>query len=145
MNALMTRLMRRPLLAASIVAILVGDVALASVAISAHGSDSVVAAAPSAALAAASVVAAPADHTYRCPDCGVIESAREIGAPDEETAVKSPGRIASGKRGAIAAKPFRNYEITVRMPDGTMRVVRDPKSARWKQGEEVTIIAGADQ
>ena len=143
MNAQMIRLVHRPLLAGSIAAILVGGVALASIAISSQGS--VFAAAPPAASAALPVIAAPVGHTYRCPDCGVIESAREIGAPDEETAVKSPGRIASGNRGGIAARPFRNYEITIRMRDGSMRVIEDHKSARWRQGEPVTIIAGADQ
>lgn len=144
MNALMNRFFHRPLVAGSIVAILVGDVALASVAISAQGLDRVFAAAPPAASAALPIIAAPAGRTYRCPDCGVIESAREIGAPEDVPAVRSQGRVASRNRGRIAVKPFRNYEITVRMQDGTMRVVRDHKSARWRQGEPVTIIAGMD-
>ena len=138
-------LLHRPLLVGSIAAILVSGIAIASVAISAQGFDSVLAGAPPADAAALHTIAAPAGHVYRCPECGVIESTREIGGPGEKTGVGASDRSAAGKRAEIEAKPMRNYEITIRMQDGSMRVIKDPKSARWRQGESVTVIAGVDQ
>lgn len=143
MNTQMNRLLHRPLLVGSVAAILI--VGIASVAISAQGFDGVFAAAPPADAAAVPASAAPAGSAYNCAECGVIESMREIQDPDENAAVKSRGRVAAGNRGGVAAKPFRNYEITIRMRDGSMREIRDPKSARWRQGERVIIIAGMDQ
>lgn len=145
MNTQTNRLLHRPLLVGSIAAILVGGIAIASVAIPAQSFDGVPAGAPPAEAAALHASAAPLGHVYRCPDCGVIESTREIEGPDEQTGVGASGRASAGRRGGIEAKPFRNYEITIRMRDGSMRVIRDPRSARWRQGEPVTIIAGADR
>ena len=68
-------------------------------------------------------------HSGRsCPECGVIQSAREIEVP-----------------GAAAGTltPPRGYEITVRLQDGSTQVITDPNPARWKSGERVSIIAGS--
>jgi len=140
MNTQTNRLLHRPLLVGGIAAILVSGVAIASVAISAQGFDGIFGGAPPAASAAVRASPASVVHSYRCADCGVIESTRTIEDADDQTGVG-----ASGKGGGIEARPFRNYEITVRMQDGSMRVIKDPRSARWRQGEPVTIIAGADQ
>jgi outer membrane lipoprotein SlyB len=72
----------------------------------------------------------------------VIESTRKIEAPDEKTGVNASGRIAAG--GETGRKPGRNYEITIRLRDGSMRVITDANPARWRHGERVTIIAGLD-
>lgn len=125
-------IMHRPLFAGGIAATLVSGIAIASLAISAQGSSGGIA--PAAALqpAAALLVAAPGPsfRGYRCGDeCGVIESTRNIEALDELA-----GTSASG----------RNYEITIRLRDGSMRVVRDANPARWRNGERVTIIAGVN-
>jgi len=135
-----------PLLVGGIAAILVSGIALGSLAISAHGSDSALAPAKPTAAAVAPAIAAPGPGTraYRCGGCGVIESTRKIEAPDENTGVNASGRRAAGNRGAIEAKPLENYEITIRLQDGSMRVIRDAKPARWRHGEQVTIIAGLD-
>ena|SRR5487761_1913200 len=145
MDTQTNRLLHRPLLVGSIAAILVGGIAIASLAIPAHGFNGAVAPAEASEAVAVPVRAAPATRSYWCAECGVIESAREIEGPDEQTGVGASGRMAAGNRGGLEAKPFRNYEITVRMRDGSMRVIEDHKSARWKPGELVTIIAGADQ
>ena len=71
-------------------------------------------------------------------------STRAIEAPDENSEVNASGRIAAGNRGEIKAKPVRNYEITVHLRDGSMRVVTDANPARWRHGEKVIIIAGSD-
>jgi hypothetical protein len=139
------RLLHRPLLVGSVAAILISGIVIASVAISAQSFDGVLAGAPPADASALHASAAPVGHVYRCPDCGVIESARQIEGPAEQTGAGASGRMAAGKRDGIEAQSFRNYEITVRMQDGSMRVIKDPRSARWRQGEPVTIIAGADR
>lgn len=144
MNTQTNRLLHRPLLIGSIAAILLSGIAIASLAIPAQGFNGAVAPAEAPEAAAVPVRAAPATRSYWCAECGVIESAREIETPDKKSIVKSPPPMATGNRSGIEAKPFRNYEITVRMQDGSMRVIKDPKSARWRQGEPVTIIAGAD-
>ena len=64
---------------------------------------------------------------------------RKIDTPDDHSGV-----AAQGKSGAIEGEPLRNYEITIRMQDGSMRVIREAKSAYWRHGEPVTLIAGAD-
>jgi hypothetical protein len=132
------------LLGGGIVSVLVSGIAIASVAFSAQGFNGVVAQfeAPEAAVPPA--IAAPAPRSRRCAECGVIESVQETKAPEEIAPVKSTGRIAAGSRGKIEAKPLGNYEITIRMQDGSMRVITDPKPAGWRHGEPVTIIAGVD-
>jgi hypothetical protein len=130
-------------LVGSIAAILI--VGIAFVAISAQGFDGVFAAAAPAEAAALPASAAPAGNAYKCAQCGVVESTREIEDPDENAAAKSRGRAPAGNRGEIQAKPFRNYEIIIRMRDGSIREIRDPRSARWRQGERVIVIAGMDQ
>ena len=38
----------------------------------------------------------------------------------------------------------RNHEITVRMADGSSRVIEDANPARWRAGERLMVIAGTD-
>jgi hypothetical protein len=144
MNMQANKPLHLPLLAGGIAAILVSGIAIGSLAISAQGFNGIPAPAEPPAAIAAPAIAAPGARAYRCAECGVIESTRKIEAPDEKTGVNARGRIAAGNRGAIEAKPLGNYEITVRLRDGSMRVIRDAKPARWRHGEQVTIIAGLD-
>ena len=135
-----------PMLVGGIIAILVSGIAIASLAISVKGVDGVAAPTEPAQAAAAPVDAAPAPEAsayYRCSGCGVITSTREIDTGDETAGANAPGRSASGKR-AIGAKLLRNYEIVIRLRDGSTRVVRDANPAKWRRGERVTVIAGAD-
>ena len=127
-----------------IAAILVSGIAVASLGISAQGSNGVVAPTEVPEAAAVPALAASATRSYRCAGCGVIESTREINGPDEKPGIVAPSRIAAGKRGEMEAKPLRNHEITIRLHDGSMRVITDAKPAKWRHGEAVTIIAGAD-
>jgi hypothetical protein len=133
-----------PLLVGGIAAILVSGIAVVSFAISAQGFNGVVAPAEAAEAVAVPALAAPATRSYRCAECGVIESTREIKDPDDKAAIVAPSRIPAGKRGEMEAKPLRNHEITIRLQDGSMRVITDAKPAKWRHGEAVTIIAGAD-
>jgi hypothetical protein len=144
MNTQTNRLLHRPLLVGSLAAILVSGIAIAFLAIPAQGFNGATAPAEVVEAPVVPVRTAPATRPYWCAECGVIESAREIETPDSKFIVKSPPPTAAGNRGGLEAKPFRNYEITIRMRDGSMRVIEDHKSARWRQGEPVTIIAGMD-
>ena len=60
----------------------------------------------------------------RCDECGIVESMRQF-APEEN----SP---------AI-------YEITVRMRDGSTRVLSDTNPANWRPGERIVVIGGGKQ
>lgn len=137
MNAQVKKFLHTPLVTGGIAAFLVSGLAIAALAISGQ--------APAEALGAALLPAAiaPAASGYRCSECGVIESTREIGA-DIRTGASDARTGASDARARAGATPFRNYEITIRRQDGTMSVIRDAKSAKWRHGEPVTIIAGAD-
>lgn len=133
-------------LAGRIAAFLAGAIAIAALvlAISAQGFDGGVA--PATDLGAAGVPAggAPAVPNLRCAECGVIQSVQEIKAADQISAVHSLDRVTARSRSEIKAKPLRNYEITIRMQDGSMRVITDAKPAHWREGEPVIIIAGVD-
>lgn len=133
-----------PMLVAGVAAVLVSGIAIASLAMSARGVDAVAASGEGAQTAAAPALAAAAPAGGSCVGCGVIASTREIEDSNEITTANDPGRGAAGKRGVIAAKPLRNYEIVIRLRDGSTRVVRDANPAKWKRGERVTVIAGAD-
>ncbi len=144
MNAQVKKFLHLPVLVGGTVAILVSGIVIASLAFSGQELGGVAAPAEAFETAAVPAIAAPATRARRCGECGVIESVREINAPDEKAAVESPGRSPTGKRGEIEAKPLGIHEITIRMQDGSMRVITDAKPARWRHGEPVTIIAGVD-
>jgi hypothetical protein len=74
----------------------------------------------------------------------VIESARKIEAPDEGAGDKASGRNALGKSDEINGRPLGSYAITIRLQDGSLRVITDAHPARWRPGERVTLIAGLD-
>lgn len=139
--------LHRPLLVGGVAAILFSSIAIASLAIPAQSLNGVfLLSEPPEAVAAPASAALPAvrAHRYMCDDCGVIESMRKIGTPDDHGGVAAPGRNAAGKGGAIEAGPLSKYEITIRMQDGSMRVIQDARPAHWRYGEPVTVIAGVD-
>ena len=137
MNKKENKPLHLPMLAAGIAAVLVSGIAIASLAISARGADGIAATGEPSQMAAAPAVGG-------CVGCGGIASTREIEASNEIATVSGPGRGAAGNRALIQAKPLRNYEIVIRLRDGSTRVVRDANPAKWKRGERVTVIAGVD-
>jgi hypothetical protein len=145
MNTQAKKPLHLPLLVGGVAAILVSGIAIGSLAISAYGSNGILAPAePPEATEAPAIAAPDARANNRCGECGVIESTREIEAPEDKTGVNASGRIAVCTRGGIGRKTVRSHEITIRLRDGSMRVVTDAHPARWRHGERVTIIAGAD-
>ena len=82
--------------------------------------------------------------TYRCAECGTVVSVRELVAPESAkgAAAGSSGLIVARPRG-IDGKPMRSAEITIRLQDGSTRVITDAHPAKWRQGHRVKVIAGA--
>jgi outer membrane lipoprotein SlyB len=80
----------------------------------------------------------------RCPECGVIVSMREIELRNEDTGPGATGGALAGNQGETWVKSTRSYEITVRMADGSSRVLNDANPARWRHGERVIVIDGAN-
>lgn len=144
MNTQGNKLLHLPLLIGGIAAILVSGIAIGSLAISAQGFNAAPEPAAPPEVAATPDIAAPGARAYRCAECGVVESTREIEAPGEMTGGNASGRNVARNRGAIEARPIRNYEITIRLRDGSRRVITDAHPARWRHGERVQVIAGAD-
>ena len=142
MNTQMNKLPRLPLLVAGIAAILVSGIALASLAISGQGFDGRIA--PAAPVAAAPAVAAIGARSNRCAECGVIQSTRVVEESTDQHGANASGRMAVCNKGGIGRNAVRKHEITVRLQDGSMRVITDAKPARWSRGEAVTIIAGVN-
>ncbi len=142
MNTQANKALHLPKLVGGIAAILVSGIAIASLAISVQGTDGFVAPAEPPEAAVGRSVATPPARIHRCAECGVIESTREIKASDETSGVNASGQIAAG--GEIQPKSARKYEITIRLKDGSMRVITDASPANWRQGERVTFIAGVD-
>ena len=82
----------------------------------------------------------------RCPECGVIESVRELGNSGGASALLPVANDARGPGaatdGAIAAKHGRRYgyEVTVRFRDGSTTTfdVADPRL--WRVGSRVNVM-----
>jgi len=125
-------------------------------------------AAPMVRTAPAKVAAAPA-----CADCGVIESVREVDAKGKASGLGAVGgavvggllgnqvgagrgkdamTVAGAVGGAVAGnevekrvKTTRSYEVTVRLNDGTTRVINESGQPAWHTGDKVRIVNGAIQ
>ena len=143
MNMQARKPMHLRLLLGGIAGILVSGIAIASLAISARGSNTVSIPAEPLEAVAEPAITAPNARAYRCKECGMIESVRKIEIPDGLIQVHAPGRIAAGYRGEIDGNPGR-YAITIRLQDGSTRVITDARSARWRPGERVSLIGGME-
>ena len=93
---------------------------------------------------AAPVPTSEARAKPRCPECGVIVSMREIERHDQDSGPGAAGGVTTGNRDETRVKPARSYEIVIRLADGSSRVINDAKPARWRPGERVIVIDGAD-
>jgi outer membrane lipoprotein SlyB len=120
-------------------------------------------------LASAPVRSAPAPA--RCAECGVIESSREISTKssgsglgavggavvggilghqvgggrgqDVATVVGAVGGAVAGNEIEKRAKANRTSEVTVRMEDGSSRVIQQASASTWRNGDRVRVIDGA--
>lgn len=80
----------------------------------------------------------------RCPECGVIVSMREIERQDEDSDSRAAGGVKVGDRDEMRVKSIKRYEIIVRMADGSSRVIAEASPARWRRGERLIVIGGAN-
>ena len=66
----------------------------------------------------------------KCPECGVVESRREIVPINGET---------------FDTASVRNVEVTLRMKNGTSRQFMDANASNWRLGERVIVIGSTRQ
>jgi hypothetical protein len=69
----------------------------------------------------------------RCAECGVIESSSDTETPNE---------VAELSTESAAAGISSGRTITVRLADGSRRVIGDSMSAHWRVRERVIVIGG---
>lgn len=114
-------------------------------------------------------LAAPA----KCPECGVVQSVREVEAKGEGSGIGAVGgavvggvvgnQVGSGRGqdvmtvvgavgGAFAGnevekrmKTKKSYAVTVRFDDGSNRVISEPNAPTWRAGDKVKVINGVIQ
>ena len=97
------------------------------------------------------VVSHPATHRRyraRCPECGVVESMREIGRSGDSGGqaaidLDGAGRTCGSAIGADAVAE-RCFEITVRFRDGSRTVFQEASPRAWRAGNRVMVIGRAD-
>ncbi len=105
-----------------------------------------------------------------CPDCGIVESVREVQTQGNASGVGAVGgavvggvvgnQVGGGRGrdamtvlgavgGALAGnqieknmKSTKSYAITVRLEDGTTRVLHEASLPTWRPGDKVRIVDG---
>ncbi len=108
------------------------------------GMPSVAAVSPAPTFAPA-VSTGDAKPRYRggCEECAVVTSIREI-EPLDSGIHSGPGSKATKESGnAMTGEALRRLEITVRMRDGSTRVIDQARSANWRVNERLIVIGGA--
>ena len=116
---------------------------------------------------------APVAAVSTCAECGVIESVREIAAKGKGSGIGAVGgavvggllgnQVGGGRGqdvmtvvgavgGAVAGnevekrgKATKSYEVTVRLNDGSSRVISEASAPSWRTGDKVKIVNGAIQ
>ncbi|MDP1717889.1 MAG: hypothetical protein Q8L40_07400 [Burkholderiales bacterium] len=79
----------------------------------------------------------------KCAECGVIVSMREIELSNDSTGSDITGKAAAGGLDSTQAKSTKSHELTIRLADGSIRVISEANSAKWRIGERVVVIGGA--
>ena len=118
-------------------------------------------------------VASNVPSPAKCADCGVVESTREVATKGEGTGIGAVGgavvgglignQVGSGRGntaataigavgGAVAGneiekrvKSSKGYEVTVRLDDGSSRVISQTNPPTWRTGDHVKVVAGVIQ
>lgn len=116
---------------------------------------------------------APVAAIAVCTECGVIESVREVEAKgtgsglgavggavvggllgnqvgaghgkDAMTVVGAVGGAFAGNEVEKRVKTSKSYEVTVRLNDGTSRVIKEAGVPAWRAGDKVKLVNGAIQ
>lgn len=110
---------------------------------------------------------------WRCAECGVIQSVREVATKgagsgigavggavvggllghqvgsgrgqDIATVVGAVGGVVAGNEIEKRVKSGKSYEITVRFEDGSSRVINEANAPTWRTGDRVKVINGVIQ
>jgi outer membrane lipoprotein SlyB len=110
---------------------------------------------------------------WRCAECGVVQSVREIATKgtgsgigavggavvggvlghqvgggrgqDIATVVGAVGGAVAGNEVEKRVKAGKSYEITVRLEDGSSRVIQEANAPTWRTGDRVKVINGVIQ
>lgn len=105
-----------------------------------------------------------------CVECGVIESTREVATKGEGSGLGAVGgavvgglignQVGSGRGNTVATaigavggvvagneiekrvKSSKAYEVTVRMDDGSRRVISEANPPAWRTGDHVKVVGG---
>jgi len=88
-------------------------------------------------------IAAKSTEVYtrrKCPECGVIVSMQKMQSHDE--ALRTTGDARAGNPEATPGKMSGRYAITIRMSDGSIRVIDDTNPPQWRTGERLIVIGG---
>ncbi len=80
----------------------------------------------------------------RCAECGLIVSMREIAGSHADFQRAGTGGMTAEHLIEAPLKASRRYEITLRMADGSIRVISHDRPASWRAGERAILIEGAN-
>jgi hypothetical protein len=90
--------------------------------------------APTLALSAAAEEGLASAVTDACTQCAVVISTREL---------TTPGGGNPSAAGSGAKRYEKRYEVTVRMQDGSIRILAQARPAVWRPRERLILIGGA--
>jgi outer membrane lipoprotein SlyB len=78
----------------------------------------------------------------RCAECGVIVSMREIEVHDRSGRSGAATEVVGDNSDETREKSNRRHELTIRLADGSSRVIIEENSAKWRLEERVIVIDG---
>ena len=79
----------------------------------------------------------------RCAECGVIVSVRDIELRNESAGSAATGETVAGNQNETQVQSTKSHELTIRLADGSSRVITEASPAHWRLGERVIVIDGA--
>jgi hypothetical protein len=74
----------------------------------------------------------------KCPECGVVESKREIVQGGTARADKAAAQHSH-------VMPVKAYEVTLRMKDGSSHRFVDANPGNWRPGQRIILIGESNQ
>ena len=84
----------------------------------------------------------PIRASTRCAECGVVTPVREVDTSDEQSSLGAGGGAVAGNEVEKRVKSTRIYSITVRLDDGSSRVINEANASTWRAGDKVKVISG---
>lgn len=81
----------------------------------------------------------------RCPGCGRVESVEQVTTKDIATVIGPIGGVMAGNEIEKRARATTGYDITLRMNDGSTRVIHQLSQPAWRTGDPVKLVSGSLQ